>query len=1408
MSINWNNIRPLQNSQNEGFEELVCQLARHEEIPNSKRFIRKGKPDAGVECFCILENDDEWAWQAKFFTSSLNTAQWGQLDSSIKTVLVKHPKLKKYIVAIPTDPSDARLEGEESMLQKWDKRVEKWKKWANKNGLDVEFIPWWSSDLIERLQKSVNSGLTYFWFNKEEFTDERCIEQNKLAIIDLGNRYTPEINVELEISSIFSGISRDEKFQQHIEHLFDLFLIKGKKVISENLDLEKYMSKLQELFDTIYELFFSTKFTGIERIPYNNFDSLIDSIRETTNLLNDHYLSEERKLQEEGKLQEKASNFNHYQKYGDEIYHLREFNRSLYDFQEFILSTTARLANHSILLLYGEAGIGKSHLIADVVNNRNFDHKQSLFLLGQHFVTDEDPWTQIFRKLHIRCSIDEFLGALSAKAMITGSRFIIFIDAINEGRGKYFWNNNVKSFIQKILKYEWLGLVLTVRSSYKDLIFPKDEISEDFIIQHSHYGFRNVEYEASKLFFSNYKIELPNVPLLHPEFQNPLFLKLFCEGLNKSGCTKIPDGLQGITSIIEFFVNSINNRLSKPDRFNYPPNINVVKKTIEALISEKINKNLQFVPYEDAFILVDGVLSEFSSERGFLEDLISEGILSKNLFWKAEDTYEEGVYLAYERFEDHLTVTFLLEKYSDLESSFASQGGLHHLIKDKQACYRNKGLIEALSIQLPEKRGKEFYEYAPDVKKEYPVVESFVQSLLWRKIDTITAKLKDYINAAVFSYQGTRNLFWETLLSITSVPDHYFNAYSLHNHLMKFSMSDRDAWWTKYLKNQFHDDSAVKRLIDWGWNDNNKDHISDESIQLASITLAWFHTSTNRQLRDCATKALVCLLENRIYVLIEVLKVFEAINDPYVYERLFAVAYGCSVRTNQKDSLPDLSEYIYETIFDSKNEVYPHILLRDYARGVIEFTSYLGYDLSFDIQKSRPPYQSLFAFQFPSDEEIKAKYESDYESSDFKDHHGEQNSILSSMATESQTMYGDFGRYTFQSALSAWNLDDNLLSNLAIEWIFERYGYNVEKHGKFDRSIGSGRGRDTVPHERIGKKYQWLALYEMLARVSDNCEKYKEWSSSDQEKEPYQGPWSPYVRDIDPTMTIRNTGTYNKEITTEYWWTKEQYSNWDLSSKDWVNTSDDLPNTAHLINVTDKNGEDWLIIEGFPEWAESKELGNKRWDKPHKRIWYQIRSYLVEDNEYRKLKEWAIQQNFMGRWMPENHDKYEIFSREYYWSPAYEYLRGTELREVCDPKTDEFIASVRVTAESFLWEEENDNSKEETIRFLKPCKYIYEKMQFSYGKREGEFMNENGEVVCFAPSVYHNCNSYLLIKKEPFLRFLQENSLKIVWTILGEKNIIGGLSNTDEYVGSLEVSGAFYLENNQLEGRLNPKSHK
>lgn len=1245
---------------------------------------------------------------------------------------------------------------------------------------------------------------------KDKFTNEWFVEQAELSIVELGKRYTPELNVQLDISKIFDAIARDEKFEKQIMSVFDEFFIRGRKIHINDKEFKDDTSELRSKLEYLYQIVTGCNFQGVDILPYVQIGTLLDSIDSLAEGFLSHFLELERKLQEEKK------EYSYYQKYGPEIQSLRSFSDTLEDVRDFIFGISGRLSNTPLLLLDGDAGIGKSHLIADVVRNRNIQGKPSLFFLGQHFVTDEDPWTQINKKINTGYSFDEFLGVLNSKAETTGSRLILFIDAINEGRGRYFWGNNVKSFIKKIEKYKWLGLVLSIRTSYKELLFPDNKWNNENFVEYTHHGFRDVEYDAVKIFFEGYKIQLPSVPLLHPEFQNPLFLKLFCEGLHKLGYTKVPDGFQGITSIIEFFIRSINLRLSQPDRLEYPSAINVVKKTVNNLIAEKIRSKVRYISYESAFKIADDVLMSFSPKRGLLEELISEGVLSKNIFWNSDKSYEEGVYLAYERFEDYLTADYLIdhvvESKTFLTNAFSPGGELFHYVQDEYACRINKGLIEAFSIQLPEKAGMELYEFVPDLQGKSPIVESFVQSLLWRKIETTSEKLRDYVNRFVLQNRGTSDLFWETIIAIAVIPNHYFNAYSLHRHLMSFNLADRDATWTIRLVNRYSINAAVLRLIDWAWSTNTKDYISNESVELAAIALAWFHTSTDRKLRDSATKGLVCLLEDRINVLVDVLKKFENVNDPYIYERLFAVAYGCALRTVKISDLRNLSKYIYETVFDTDGEVYPHILLRDYARGVIEYALLMGVvDDSIDMKKVRPPYNSLFTEEYPDNEEIDSKYDVDYKSDGFKDYYWAQNSILSSMTTEygrGISRYGDFGRYVFQNALEHWDVNANSLSNLAVKWIFEKYGYDVEKHGKFDREIGSGRARDTYPKERIGKKYQWLAMFEILARVSDHFPKHAGWNFGKKSTEPYEGTWNPHVRDIDPTIIIKSTGKYNEEEVSRYWWAKENYSQWTLSNKDWIRQVDDLPMLQNLINVTDESGKEWLILEGYPEWAEPKPLGVNKYDVSHKRLWLQLRSYLVHEEDFKKVINWMKKQDFLGRWMPESHERHEVFSREYYWSDAYKYFQrdyyeGSPWRKLENRLENKTIASVMVTTENYFWDEGNDRSKEETLNFLKPCTDIYYKMNMLYSKKEGEFHNKNGELVCFDPSVYHACKPHLLIKKVDFLKYLKENNLQIVWNVLGEKNIIGDWSSQRKnHPGMQVINGVYYFKNNILEGGL------
>lgn len=1351
------------------------------------------------------------------------------------------------------------------------------------------------SEGINRIESKVGAiGSTLQVFRSEttfQPNHDWFIGQCKLSIDDLGKRYTPELNVKLEVSEIFEGLGRTEEFKRKVTSQVDEFLIKGKKVLKNQPEVKESLESLENVFDELQNLFHNTDFLGTAPIPIIDFVDLLNKSQSSVQDIYNYYITEERKIQKE------KNDYQYYHKHATELRNIREFEHELSIFQNLIHSSSFKLANNPFLLLDGEAGIGKSHLIGDIVSRRIQKEHESVFLLGHHFVTEEDPWTQIFKRLQINSKSEDFLRKLNQRGEESGRRIVIFIDAINEGKGNYFWNEFVKSFINEIKKYEWLGLVLTIRTSYKNLIFPEEEISNLQIVQHHHYGFRNIEYQASKLFFDNYKIELPNVPLLHPEFQNPLFLKLFCEGINKAGLTRIPDGLQGITSIVNFFVKNINIVLSKPKRVGYSDSLNLVQKSIYALIKCKVDNQLRYVPYELAHEVVNESISSFIDKKGFIDELITEGVLSKNRFWKEGNDYEEGVYLAYERFEDHLTVQYLLEQSTELEKEFKEYGKLHNYVEDENAIYRYKGLIEAFSIQVPEIKGYEFYNLIPDLKDKYPIIESFVESLLWRKVETINEESLNYVNDHVLAYQGTNDYFWEIILSVTGIPNHFFNAHFLHNHLMQFSLAERDADWTQLLRYKYDDESSVKRLIDWAWSETNKSHISDESILLSSIALGWFHTSTNRKLRDCSTKSLICLLQNRLNVLLELLKIFKGVNDPYIYERLFAVAYGCVLRTGQREKIKELTEYIFKTVFSDSTSVIPHILLRDYARGVIEYAHYLGIELSFELSMVRPPYQSIWPEEIPSREEMEKKFDNDkywdiwhsvmgFEDfarytigtnsgssewsgckkgetpvdrkqvfKDFKNKlNPEQLELLNSLdpiitkdpdddfkfgngieiriavgrktEEELEQIRNDFKKSLSTELLSEYKkevepfLDHNhkIMNTgeyfdlrVAQRLIFSKVielGWNPELHLPFDKKNHS-RSRSASSNERIGKKYQWIAYYEYMALLSDNFIKQERWG--EKKEKPYQGPWDPYVRDIDPTLLIRETGSYDDEQPQDFWWVNNKIFNWDCTNESWVNDSSVLPNMAEIIQVKDDKGDEWLVLEGYPSWSEPKKIGEEKWHQPHKELWCHIRSYLVKNDEFTSFKDWAIEQEFMGRWMPESGDRYEMFSREYYWSPAQdyfmtEYYGGTEWTEIHDKESGEYIAEVNVTAQGFLWEEEFDKSKEETISFLKLSPVIHKGMDLKDSQREGEFIDNSEVVQCFAPNVYHDSKSYLLVRKNTFLKFLNENNLNVVWTILGEKQIIGGRSFETDHLGRLEISGAYYFDKEEIKGVINTKN--
>ena len=718
--------------------------------------------------------------------------------------------------------------------------------------------------------------------------------------------------------------------------------------------------------------------------------------------------------------------------------------------------------------------------------------------------------------------------------------------------------------------------------------------------------------------------------------------------------------------------------------------------------------------------------------------------------------------------------------------------------------------MESLSIQIPERTGKELYELLDKKQKAYTnVIESFINSLIWRKTENINEYTKEYVNKYILRFEHTFDLFFQMVYLVASDPDHFYNANSLHRYLMQFSMADRDAIWTTYLHDQDYEGTAIFRLINWAKSKDNTSNLSHKSRKLAAKALAWLFTSTNISLRDSATKALVVLLEDNLPTATDLLTDFEKVNDPYVYERIFAATYGAVLRSDNLEGLDVLSRYIINTIFD-KDEVYPNVLVRDYARNVVEYASYQKVIVLADIEIIRPPYKSSFPSTFPTNEQIDS-YKYDY-NDDFKDNYWGQNSILRSMVTEygrGIASYGDFGRYTFQSALYDWpDFDPNDLSNYACKIIFEDYGYDVEKHGYFDRHANSGT-RYNNKKERIGKKYQWIALYEVLARISDNHKMIDETTRWGDEKQYiwYQGTWEPFVRNIDPTVIYQRSK--DKEIPDKENFNDHiNYADWDDTHENWLSSSKNLPDPELIISLNDSNNGEWLVLERHLSWEEPVPVGQDKFNYLRKYLWYQLRSYLIKETEAECLIDWLKDKNLMGRRFPEGHDRYQVFSREYYWSPAYHffdnpYYGGQEWKRVYDPTNqNKIVAHVLPTSERHIWESGADYESQPS--YFAPREYIYSGMNLKYSNHIGEWLNEDRKVICLDPSARQGGPSVLLVNKYFFQKFLSENHLKIIWTCLGEKNIHGNSFRGQQFPRGIQLSGYYTLSNGNIEGTIRP----
>ena len=969
-SIDWKAIRPWQGSQSGGFEELCVQLARAETL---EKVRRPGPPDAGVECYCILPNGNEWGWQAKYFTSSLTNTQWQQIDGSIETALDKHPQLIRYYVCIPRDRSEARIANKTSEMDRWNNHVAKWEGWAKDRGMDVEFVWWGSSELIDKLSHNEHIGRRYFWFNQHEFDQDWFAFHLDEAVDAAGARYTAEVHVDLPIAQDVEQFSRSASSFEEVKSLslgirraHDSLIFAQRSPVhpAHELGLDGLSSATSKVLDALQ---------GLEASPAGHLQ--FSEIAEVANrackegmqvLEHIWQLQRQEKPTDDGS----TSSGYHQRPIRNILPYVHRLQLALQQVAENCNHADS-LANSQLLLLKGAGGTGKTHLLCDFAKRRVEAQLPTLLLMGERFLSEADPWTQLLQQLDLsHSSAEEFVGALESAAQASGCRALVMIDALNEGNGRKIWRAHLSSFLARLETSPWIGVVLSVRSSYEETLIPENVRDKATIITHE--GFAGHEFKAARIFFPHYGLESPSTPILQPEFSNPLFLKALCKGLQGMGERRLPKGFHGITAVFDLYLKAIHERLWKPDSLDYDWKSNLVRQALEKLGEQLAHHEIRRLPRSEAQNIVDNLLPGRDYSRSLYWALVDEGILMEDMDRSGGSFSEEVVSISYDRFADHIICNHLLNTYLDTydpDIAFSENGGLAFLGKEEQ--YVRYGLIEALCIQVPERTGKELVRLVPGALNRPNIANAFLQSILWRRHDALSEDthvvLDDFLQS-----EDIWDEFLDTVVSLSTVPGHPYNAKSLDRRLRQDSMPDRDSRWSTYLHRAWDTQSPVDRLIDWDWVSNlsGDDDVEDEVVDLAATTLAWMLTTPNRFLRDRATKALVVLLTGRLELAGRLVNRFADVDDQYVSERVYGVAYGVAMRSHDTEAVGKLALVVNEQVFASGSPP-PHILLRDYARGVVERAVYLGADIPVDVSYIRPPYKSTWP-DIPDEDEIEA----------------------------------------------------------------------------------------------------------------------------------------------------------------------------------------------------------------------------------------------------------------------------------------------------------------------------------------------------------------------------------------------------------------------------------------------------
>lgn len=924
-------------------------------------------------------------------------------------------------------------------------------------------------------------------------------------------------------------------------------------------------------------------------------------------------------------------------------------------------------------------------------------------------------------------SFDRLVEAVDAAGQRAGKRIPIVIDGLNEAEDPRNWRDELSRADELLKDFPYVLLIVTLRNEFAQMCLPEE------FPQVEHNGFQEDPQTAIDKYFEYYKIDATDADLPIEFLQHPLTLRIFCEVANPRrqhtvGVEALPSSL---TSLFEAHFDKVAARiaeLSPTAHRIYQEEVQDALLTIAGLLWEGNARSLEFqaartevrdVGRWDASVIraleSEGVLVRTTSEEGgqgiaFSYDLMAGHMMARHLLARPSLTQwlqsDEG--RAQFQFRKPGSHTFAYDVFQALVDLYPHRPGRRQLWQDLSD---ENLILNALSLTAqsdPRHIGRE-------------TVERFARAM---------QESKQFAQIAFTRLRGTR-----------AARAHPFDMDFLHGVLLTMPNTQRDLFWSEWVRERSEEIEDDFEFLSTRWKSGDLD---EREIRRARWVM-WTLTSTSRSLRDVATKTLYEFAGKRPVEFFRLAVEAIAVLDSYVPERMFAAGYGAALTSwsdinavEMREALPRVAREIYQAMFAPGATHHTwHALYQQYCLGTIAIARMVDPAcLSEDeVAHLLPPFSHL-----PSPFENMPQY----------------NPAVIERAKHAAIRM-DFGNYTIGTLIPGRsNYDDRDPEyQRVLRAIVSRMlalGYDPEQFEAIDRQMNSGprMGNDKHKVDRYGKKYGWIAYFEMWGV------RYAQGLLAEERSA------RPSDADIDPTFPL-DAMSINLQL-------PDLFNGQPTSTGTWVvrGPQPDYRGILEITEIDDLTGP-WVVLDGFLEQNAPTD---------DRQVFTFIRGLLVESGEVARLCGLITGLEYPGNsTIPEEPNYYYTYAGE---MPFFS-IPGLSVADEQEGDRAEHMVSanrwskngvvVDIPVQKYSWESYHSVVNQTSGASL-PSKLLCEALSLRYRANKWDLHDASGVASLYREVGEYGSQisgSFSYLRRDLLDRYLTQYGMALVWVMWGER---------------------------------------